>query len=576
METNHKYLVFLESFTKQKTIKTFLGNEYKIFATSGHIVELAKKGYYNLGIDLETFVPEYELVDSKQKNIEIWKSYLRQNKPSMIFLATDPDREGEGIAQEIINVLRLRPHQYKRLFFYEITRQSIVSALENPLKLNQNLVEAQSSRQVLDRIIGFCLSPLLQKRLKALSAGRVQSVVLKLIVERELAIKEYEKKKEFILQGIYEIKGEKYTLRQKDREGKLVVYPSKEEAEKVRSQLGPIFSLINEEKEKKYIFSKPPLTTSLLLYEAKNQLGFSISETTKIAQQLYEGIYLKNKQKQVGIITYPRTDSHRLNKQFISQSYQFIQAKWGKEYCQFFPQHQKEKKSLTVQDAHEAIRPTYFAYQPAEIEESLDAEQLGFYKLVYNHTLASLASPMQTEKTIYTFVNNGYYFTLNENVVQFAGFSVLNSDYYLALYKVKKIALLKKEDLQSLQIDKIEIKEYLESKPQRYNEGSLVQGLEKSGIGRPSTYNTFSKILLKRGYVTYNNIKQKHFVPTELGFAVNEWLQKHFSSLINEKYTANLELELDKISRGENSYSNFIQNFWNNFHPYWKKVAEEK
>lgn len=208
----------------------------------------------------------------------------------MILLATDPDREGEGIAQEVVRLLQLQPHQYKRLLFYEITQQSVKQALTKSLSLDQHLVEAQVARQVLDRMIGFCLSPLLQKKLQALSAGRVQSVVLKLIVDREIAIKEYEKKKEFIIQGFYETNGEKYTLRQKDEKGKLVVYPSREEAEKIKAQLSPIFSLINQEKEQRIIFPKTPLTTSLLLYEAKSQLGFSIAQTTKLAQQLYEGV----------------------------------------------------------------------------------------------------------------------------------------------------------------------------------------------------------------------------------------------------------------------------------------------
>ncbi|KLL02699.1 MAG: DNA topoisomerase, partial [Mycoplasmataceae bacterium RV_VA103A] len=314
-----KYLIFLESYTKQKTIKTFLGNEYEIFATSGHLTELAKRGYLNLGVDLEKFVPQYDPLPEKNKNVEFWRNYLKNKRPVLIFLATDPDREGEAIAQEVIKLLKLQPQQYKRLLFYEITQQSIQQALTNPLPLNQHLIEAQNARQVLDRMIGFCLSPLLQKKLKALSAGRVQSVVLKIIVDREIAIQEYEKKKEYILQGIYEIEGEKYTLRQKDQAGKLVTYPNPEEAEKVKAQLSLVFSLIKAEKEQRFIFPPTPLTTSLLLYEAKFQLGFSISQTTQLAQKLYEGIWLANKKKQVGLITYPRTDACRLNKNFVEQ-----------------------------------------------------------------------------------------------------------------------------------------------------------------------------------------------------------------------------------------------------------------
>jgi DNA topoisomerase-1 len=570
-----KYLIFLESYTKKKTIKTFLGNEYEIFATGGHLTELAKRGYLNLGVDLQKFIPQYDPLPEKNKNVKIWRGYLKDNKPDLILLATDPDREGEAIAQEVVKLLQLQPQQYKRLLFYEITRQSVQQALTNPLPLNQYLVEAQNARQVLDRMIGFCLSPLLQKKLKALSAGRVQSVVLKLIVDRENAIQNYEKEKEYIIQGIYETEGEKYTLRQKDEQGKLVTYPNPQEAEKVKVQLGAIFSLTNEETEQKFVFPSTPLTTSLLLYEARLQLGFSISQTTRLAQQLYEGIWLVNKKKQVGLITYPRTDACRLNKTFIGQVYFYIQTKWGKEYCQFSPQHQAEKKSLKVQDAHEAIRPTHFSHTPEEIKDSLTPEQFALYKLVYDHTLASLMSPAQVKKTTYSFINNEYYFEMNENVVKFNGFLVLSPTYYLSRYKIRPFSLLEKKNLKSLTATKVEVKEHLDKKPQRYNEGNLVQKLEKLGIGRPSTYNTFSKLLLNRGYVEHNNDKQKHFIPTELGKAVHDWLQKNFADLINEKYTASLEEELDRISQGENNYFNFIQSFWSNFFPYWQEIAKK-
>ena len=224
-------------------------------------------------------------------------------------------------------------------------------------------------------------------------------------------------------------------------------------------------------------------------------------------------------------------------------------------------QHQVENKSLSVQGAHEAIRPTYFSYHPIEIKDSLSPEQFALYNLIYQHTLASLMSPARVKNVTYTFRNKNYYFTLNEKIPTFAGFFILNLEYYLSHYKIKEFSCLEKEELTSLKVDKIEIKEYLENKPQRYNEGSLVQELERLGVGRPSTYNTFSNTLLKRNYVVYNNDKQKHFVPVQLGFKTNAFLQENFANLINEKYTADLEIELDKISRGEVSYFDFIQNF---------------
>lgn len=568
-----KFLVFLESYTKQKTIKNFLGDDYEIFATGGHLMELEKKGYLNLGVDLKKFTPCYEIIPKKKKDTVFWQNYYQRNKPSLILLATDPDREGEGIAREVIEILKIPQNSYKRLLFHEITAKSVQQALKNPLSLDNNLVEAQMSRQVLDRMIGFCLSTLLQKKTKALSAGRVQSVVLKMVVERELAIINYGNKKEFILQGIYKVGEENYYLKQKTLEGNLVIYSSKEEAEKVKKSLGAFFVLQKKEEEEKYIFSNPPLTTSKLLYEAKSQLGFSVAKTTKLAQQLYEGIWIKSKNKQLSLITYPRTDSSRLNTEFINEAYQFIQNKWGKNYCQFSPQHQIKKNSLQIQDAHEAIRPSYFSFFPQELKDSLTEEQYQLYNLIHLHTLASLMSPCRIEKNLYLFTNNGYHFTMKESWALFPGFFIIAPDYYFSRYKIKKEALLKKKNLDNLQIKEIEVKEYLGNKPQRYNEGILVQELERLGIGRPSTYNTFSKILVERNYVNYN--EKNHFVPTELGFTANEWLQNNFAFLINENYTANLETELDKISRGENSYLIFIQNFWNNFFPHYQKIGTE-
>ena len=578
MSARVKYLIFLESFTKKKTIESFLQGDkeksYQIFATGGHLTELAKVGYNNLGLGISEkdldFIPRQTLLPEKKKVLLAWKNYLKNNQQDLILLATDPDREGEAISQAIVNLLELKPQQYKRLLFYEITETSLRQALTNLTELNQQLVDSQKARQVTDRIIGFCLSPLLQRALKALSAGRVQSVVLKLIVEREEAWREFEKNKQYILQIVCWIGSEKHLLRQKDQQGKLVVYSQPELAEKTLEKLGTTFFLEKKIKEKRYIFPKPPLITSLLLSEAKFQLGFDIATTTRLAQQLYEGVYLKNLNKRVGLITYPRTDSSRLNKQFIQQVYRYVEKNWGSEYCQFSLSHQEEKKILTVQGAHEAIRPTYLAYSPSEIGESLTKEQLALYQLIYQHTLASLMNKAEVEKITYTFLNNQQSFTLSENLLIFPGFFLL-TDYYLSAYRVRKTSLSTLVDLNSLEASKIEIKEHLENRPHRYNEGSLVQQLEKLGIGRPSTYNTFSKILLKRNYVEYN--PQKNFIPTLLGEKVNAWLQANFASLINEKYTASLESDLDKISQGENTYLEFIRLFWKSFFPHWQEVS---
>jgi len=564
----NKSLIFLESSVKRKTIQSFLGDNYVIFATSGHLQELKKSGIYNLGVNLESFEPTYEVIPGKENLISSWKQYLKREKISSIYLATDPDREGEAIAQEVVLLLELSPEQYRRLLFYEITPRNINEALSKPLEVNSNLVEAQVSRQVLDRMIGFCLSTILQKKLQAVSAGRVQSVVLKLIVEREFLIKSYEKKKVYIICGICQIKEKKATLKQINDSGELIIYKNKNEAEEVKNKLGAIFQLVNKKEEQKFIFPKQPLITSLLLFEAKSQLGFSVAQTTQIAQKLYEGVWLSAKRRQVGLITYPRTDSTRINSGFINKAYSYIQEKWGKDYCCFRPIWEKKEKKSNVQDAHESIHPTYLEYHPEEIKISLTEEEYQLYKLIFNHTLASLMSPAKVNKITYTFSNNNYLFATSERICQFAGFLICSLEIYLSTYNVK----LKSElvNFSQLEAKKIEVQEYTENKPVRYNEGSIVQELEKLGIGRPSTYNTFGRILLKRNYAEQD--KKGHFIPTELGISVNKWLQEKFGSLINENYTASLESELDKISQGNNDYYHFIKNFWENFSRSLKKV----
>ncbi|CAG8797502.1 6586_t:CDS:2, partial [Gigaspora margarita] len=462
----NKSVVFLESAIKKKTIETFLGKDYVIFATGGHLTELVKKGYYNLGVDLEKFTPTYEIIPEKKKLIDFWKSFLRQEKIQTIYLATDPDREGEAIAKQVVKILNLVPSQHQRLFFYEITPRSIREALSNPLVINENLVEAQISRQVLDRMVGFCLSTVLQKKLQALSAGRVQSVVLKLIVERELAIRNHEKKKEYIVCGICLIEQEKITLKQVKSTGELIVYPEIPEAEKVVAKLGLDFQLLNKKEEDKVVLPKPPLTTSLLLFEAKSQLGFSISQTTQLAQKLYEGVRLISSEKQ---------------------------------------------------DAHEAIHPTYLNYHPddEEIKISLTKEEHQLYQLVFRHTLTSFMAPARVKKITYHFLNSGYYFSTNERISNFLGFLAVDPQIYLLHYRIKTQAKL--INISQLTAEKIEIQEYLENKPVRYNEGSLVQELEKLGVGRPSTYNTFGRKIQSRKYAELNPKGQ--FVPTPLGFA---------------------------------------------------------
>lgn len=558
METT---LIFLESSIKRKTIKGILGEEFCIVATSGHICELEKSGDYKLGIDLKTFTPSYIVLFNKKKNIASWKNLIKEKKFRNIYLATDPDREGERIAKEIVEQLNLKEEQYKRLLFYEITPSAIKEALLKPTKLDNNLVESQISRQVLDKMIGFCISPLLHKNTKALSAGRVQSVILKMIIERELEIEEYEKKpKKYFIKGLGETQ-EKETIevRKTNEEGEVITY-SQQEALEIIKDLNSVLNIIKKTDEEGKIPPRNPFTTSSLLSTARDMLNFSINTTTKIAQKLYEGVLIKEKKKLVGLITYPRTDSKRVSSIFANSAYKQIEIKWGKEYCNFSP-FWKNKKTKHSQNAHESIHPTFLT-EPKELKTSLTKDEYRLYELIFENSLICLMSFAKVNKRKYLFNSKNNYFSYSENICKFPGFLAVNPKKYFPYFNTKAKESLKAEETQ-LKINKWEVVEYVSGKPLRYNESNLVKELEKLGIGRPSTYNLFGTILLKRKYARFNEKKQ--FIPQPLGHKANDWLQKNFPAIINQKYTASLEDELDRISQGKNDYLNFIREFWKDF-----------
>lgn len=569
-----KTLIFLESSTKKQTVKSFLGHDYSIFATGGHLLELENSGTYNIGVNLQNFKPNYVVIERKKSLVNFLIKYLKENKPSQIFLATDPDREGEAISREIVEVLKLREGDYKRLLFHEITFSGITSSLENPIDIDKNLVSAQLSRQVLDKMIGFCLSKTLQKKINAWSAGRVQSVVLKLIVEKEREIKNYGEKKEFFLFALYELENNIYHLNEKEKDGSLKIYKSIEDAENSKKTLDGIFKFEGKNEQEKIIFPKYPFTTSTLLFEAKNKLNFSISKTTELSQQLYEGITLPNK-KRLSLITYPRTDSTRISKVFANKAYTYIKSKWNKDLCNFskkFSSNSNQNKE-NVQDAHEAIRPTYLEQTPEELKDKvIDKDQLKLYTLIFNNTIASFMQPAKYLNKVYAFSSNDRIFEMIENVIINPGFFTFVCEAY-ETNKIVKSPVICDDNLKEIKTKEFKVEEYTWSVPRRYTEGTIIKTLEKLGIGRPSTYNSFTNTIIKRKYSKFE--KKGIFIPTELGFKVNDWLQEHFPSIINENYTALLEKDLDKISRGENTYISFISAFWNNFFPNYKKIDEE-
>lgn len=493
------------------------------------------------------------------------KRVYKKNDFLHIYLATDPDREGEAIAYEIIQELKLKKTQYQRLLFFEITPNSIIEAINSPSELNWNLVEAQMSRQALDKMIGFCISPALHKQTKAYSAGRVQSVVLKLIIERELIIEKYRKKKEkYTLEG----KNKNIIVTQVDEKENTLFYQEKEKAEDAAHKGEKKIKLIKKEEKKKKILPHPPFTTSTLLSQARFLLSLDAGRTTGILQKLYEGVKLKGESVQLGLITYPRTDSIRVNETFTKTAYHYVKNKWGKEFWNPTP-HWKEKKLKHSQEAHESIHPTYLKYSPETIKNSLEIDEYKVYKLIFENTISSFMIPAEKRQISYLFADSKQHlFLSNENICCFLGFLVVNPTRAHEYFVKTESELETIKDF--LVIEKWEAIKYEGDKPTRYNEGTLIQELERLGIGRPSTYSTFAPILLKRRYIFLG--EKKTLCPFPLGWKVNEWLQKNFNYLFNQEYTANLEEKLDEISQGNNTYKNFIKEFWKEFSSQLKKL----
>lgn len=572
-----KDIIFVESSIKKATIYKILKGKYLIFATGGHLWEIKKNNKYNLGINLEeNFKPEYITINKKENLVKFWRNYFFKkkkegNKP-FIYIATDLDREGEFIGKQIIEILELKDEDYQRLIFYEITPESIEESFKNPLEINKNLIEAQLSRQVLDRMIGFCLSTIIRKIFKeAISAGRVQSLVLRLIVDREEELKKVKKNWIIVAESLKE---KRIILKKVNDKLETIIYDDKDIAEKEIKIEKISLELIKKEKEEKIIIPKEPLVTSSLLIQAKF-LGFSVSKTTKILQNLYEGKLLKEG-KQVGLITYPRTDSTRINNNFANNAYKYIKENWGIEYCNFNPLWKKATVKINVQDAHESIHPTYINYEPENIKESLDKDEYEIYKLIFNNTLASLMSSSKIKKINYYYLDSDSknIFFFSEKILKFEGFLKADFENYLKIYNIKLESYKNIEKLEVI----LKVKESEKGKIYRYNEGALIKTLELLGAGRPSTYNMFTNILLKRKYIILSEKGQ--MIPTELGIKVSNWLESNFSYLFSysnkgneENYTAFLEKKLDEISKGiyKKGYEGFISDFWEKFS---KKISK--
>ena len=549
-----KNLVIVESPSKSKTIEKYLGKDYHVVSSKGHIRDLSTKGKYGLGVDVDNnFKPDYTFISGKKKLIKELNNDVK--KVDNVYLATDPDREGEAISWHLKECLDLNDKNYKRIVFNEITKNAILNSFDHARDIDMNLVNSQETRRILDRIIGFRLSKLMQAKTSGSSAGRVQSVALKLIVDKEREIEKFTPEEFWTIKALF-------NDFEADYDGDI---HNEEEANNILKKLKKDFVLESVTEKEKTRNSKVPFITSTLQQDASNKLGMTAKKTMSIAQKLYEGIELPG--ETVGLITYMRTDSIRLSNDFINDTYQFIKNKFGSNYVGSV---KVSKKTENVQDAHEAIRPTSINRIPEEIKPYLTPDEYKLYRMIYYRALASLMKSAKYMQTSINLSNNGYNFKANGSVITFDG--------YLKVYKeyedVNDVVLPDFKDYKSKVIVSSDItkEQHFTKPPSRYTEAKLIKEMEELGIGRPSTYAKIIDTIKERGYV---NVQDKKFVPTEIGFEITDKLQEFFSHLINVKYTASMETNLDEIAEGKKNWVNVLKEFYDDFEPYVENAFKE-
>ena len=543
-----KNLVIVESPAKAKTIEKILGSNFNVTASFGHIRDLPKS---TLGVDIENgFKPNYSTIRGKGEITKALKELAK--KSDKIYLASDPDREGEAIAWHIAHTLKLDENENNRIEFNEITSSAIREAIKHPRKIDTDKVNAQQARRILDRLVGYGISPLLWKTISAnTSAGRVQSVALKLICELEDTIKNFIPEKFWDIKGKFNDKLE--LVLYKIDEQKIDKVKDEELVKRVKNLEKENFSVESAKVNKKVKNPPLPLKTSTLQQLASSYLGFSASKTMRVAQGLYEGINIDGTHK--GLITYMRTDSTRISEEAKESAKDYILKNFGKEYLGKDTAKKSEKKQENVQDAHEGVRPTDINYEPKNLSKYLDKDQMKLYTLIWERFLISQLAPMKYDQ---------FELICEKEKVQFRG--VLNKITFDGYYKIFKdedeIPLGDFPDIKtgdSMKLSKLSIKEDYTKPPARLTESSLIKKLESDGIGRPSTYATIIDTLKKREYVS---LKGKSFVPTELGYEVKHVLNEHFQDIMNEKFTADLENKLDEIAEGKENWQKILEKFY--------------
>lgn len=561
---SYKYLVIVESPAKAKTIEKYLGRQYKVVASKGHIRDLPKS---RMAIDFENdYTPEYITIRGKGPVIKELKKYAK--KAEKVYLAADPDREGEAIAWHLSYVLDLDREEENRVVFNEITKDAVKNAFKSPRKLNPDLIDSQQARRVLDRIVGYKISPLLWKKVKrGLSAGRVQSVALKMICDREEEIKKFKPEEYWSISAKFKKSTRKFDAKFFRFDNKKKDLPNNNAVKEVLDRIDESSSFDVKKVEKSERRKKPqaPFTTSSLQQEAANRLNFRTGKTMMIAQQLYEGIKI-GRGAATGLITYMRTDSKRISNTAKAEVTNFIHDEYGKEYAS--GSKKTAKNATGAQDAHEAIRPTSAMRKPEDIEKYLTKDQYKLYNLIWSRFVASQMKPALYDTMKVDIEQNGVTFRANGSKIKFQGYQKVYRDFS----KQKDNILPDMSEGDTVKLDKLDSEQHFTQPPARYSEATLIRTLEKNGVGRPSTYAPTLGTLLKRYYVT---LTSKRFEPTELGVIVNDIVVEFFPDIVNVNFTADLEEDLDEVEEGKKEWVKVIDQFYKGFEKDFTKAEEE-
>ena len=559
-------LIIVESPSKANTIKKFLGSNVKVVASMGHVRDLPKS---KLGVDVDNdFEPQYINIRGKANLINSLKKDAKNAK--VVYLATDPDREGEAIAWHLAYLLGIPEDAVCRVTFNEITKETVKESIKKPRKIDKNLTDAQQARRVLDRIVGYKISPILWKKVKrGLSAGRVQSVAVKLIVDRENEIESFIPEEYWNILATLSKNDDKFIARFYGKDGKKIELHKKEEVDEILQNLKNAKYIVTDVKKgEKKRTPAPPFTTSTMQQEASRKLSFPIRKTMQVAQRLYEGVKVEDRGT-VGLITYMRTDSTRISEEARSAAKTHITNKYGANYYE----NRYYRTKAGAQDAHEGIRPTYVDLEPEKIKDSLTPDEFKLYRLIYNRFIASQMAPAVYDTISANIDANNYNFRASGQTLKFKGFMTLyvedrddktNEDEESHMPDLVKDEEVKKE--------KIDAKQSFTEPPPRYTEASLVKALEEKGIGRPSTYATIISTILDRRYVQK---EQKQLVPTDLGKVVNKLLTENFKEIINVEFTADIENQFDEIAEGKEPWKQVIREFYTPFEQEVEKVDKE-